>query len=218
VVSPDVPADLRGLSEADSVAIDPHKWLYMPAEAGCVLVRDGQRLLDTFSYHPNYYNFDYEDDTPLNYYDYGPQNSRGFRALKVWLGLQQAGRSGYEAMISKNIAHARELYEAIADAPDLEPRTLGLSITTFRYVPADIQPGAPETEEYLNQLNSELVTRLQHGGELFLSNAVVRGTYLLRTCWVNFRTTSEDIQAIPGIVRRVGAELHSELRPESATA
>jgi glutamate/tyrosine decarboxylase-like PLP-dependent enzyme len=121
-------------------------------------------------------------------------------------------------MISKNIALARELCEAVDASPDLEAWTLGLSITTFRYVPTGVRPGTPDSDEYLDQLNSEIVTRLQHGGELFLSNAIVRGTYLLRTCWVNFRTTSADIQAIPKIVRRVGAETDAELRPGSGVA
>lgn len=211
-VSADVPPDLHGLSEADSVAVDPHKWLYMPTEAGCVLVRNPQHLLDTFSYRPPYYKFDVDGEERLNYYEYGPQNSRGFRALKVWLGLRQVGRAGYVSMISRNIAQARELYELVDASPELEAWTLGLSITTFRYVPADLKSGDPDAEAYLNELNAELVSRLQFGGELFLSNAVVKGAYLLRTCWVNYHTTSDDIRAIPEIVRRIGAEADASLR------
>ena len=80
--------DLRALAEADSVAVDPHKWLYAPLEAGCALVRDAEALRGAFSYHPPYYHF---EERATNYVDYGPQNSRGFRALKVWLALRQAG-------------------------------------------------------------------------------------------------------------------------------
>ena len=79
---PGAPASLAALGDADSVAVDPHKWLYAPLEAGCVLVRDAEKLRSAFSYHPAYYHF---DDQVLNYFDYGMQNSRGFRALKVWL-------------------------------------------------------------------------------------------------------------------------------------
>ena len=86
---PDAPDDLRGLTEADSVAVDPHKWLYAPLEAGCALVRDPELLRAAFAYHPPYYHF---DEHATNYVDYGPQNSRGFRALKVWLALKQVGR------------------------------------------------------------------------------------------------------------------------------
>src|SRR6185503_8747463 len=88
----DCPADLRGLSAADSVAVDPHKWLYAPIEAGCALVRDAERLGAAFSYRPPYYHFE-EHET--NYVDFGPQNTRGFRALKVWLALRHAGAAGY---------------------------------------------------------------------------------------------------------------------------
>ena len=204
---PDAPPQLRALALADSVAVDPHKWLYAPLEAGCALVREPQALLDAFTYRPPYYAFEQGTDAPINYVDYGPQNSRGFRALKVWLALRQAGRKGYERMISDDIALARELHR-LADAdPELEAWTTSLSITTFRYVPAGVEPGPPATEEYLNELNEKLRTRLEHGGEAFLSNAIVRGTYLLRACIVNFRTDGRDIAAVPEIVKRVGREV-----------
>ena len=95
---PGAPASLRALAEADSVAVDPHKWLYAPLEAGCALVRDAGRLRAAFAYHPPYYHF---DERATNYVDFGPQNSRGFRALKVWLALRQVGASGYRAMIAR---------------------------------------------------------------------------------------------------------------------
>jgi aromatic-L-amino-acid/L-tryptophan decarboxylase len=218
VISPNAPADLLGLRSADSIAVDPHKWLYSSAEAGCVLVRNPQHLLDTFSYRPPYYQFDTAGEEPVNYYEYGPQNSRGFKALKVWLALRQVGRAGYESMISRNIAHAQELHEAVDVCPELDAWTRGLSFTTFRYVPPDLRTGNANDESYLNDLNTELVTRIQKSGELFLSNAVVRGTYLLRACWVNFNTTSEDIQAIPEIATRLGAAVDAELRPKRQVA
>jgi glutamate/tyrosine decarboxylase-like PLP-dependent enzyme len=93
---PGASSDLAGLSEADSVALDPHKWLYVPLEAGCVLVRDMEKLHDAYSYHPPYYYFGEE---VTNYFDFGLQNSRGFRALKVWLALQQVGRSDTQDLL-----------------------------------------------------------------------------------------------------------------------
>jgi aromatic-L-amino-acid/L-tryptophan decarboxylase len=212
-VLPDAPADLKALAEADSVAIDPHKWLYAPLEAGCALVRDPQALLEAFTYRPPYYAFDEGADAPISYVDYGPQNSRGFRALKVWLGLRQVGRDGYVRMISDDIALARELHRLASEDPELEAWTTSLSITTFRYVPPDIEPGTPETEEYLNALNQELRDRLERGGETYVSNAVVDGAYLLRACVVNFRTTVADMAALPEIVRRVGADVHADRNP-----
>ncbi len=212
-VLPDAPPDLLGLREADSVAVDPHKWLYAPLEAGCTLVRDPRALLDAFSYHPPYYHLDTSDDAPVNFYEYGPQNSRGFRALKVWLALRQAGREGYASMIAEDIALARSLHRHVAACPGLEPRTQDLSITTFRYVPPDLEPGDPVVDEYLNRLNTELLTRLQERGEAYVSNAVIDGAFLLRACVVNFRTTEADMAALPGIIVRIGEEVDAELRP-----
>src|SRR4029453_18139867 len=91
---PDAPPDLHALALADSVAVDPHKWLYAPLEAGCALVRHRGALREAFGYRPPYYHFDKDPDAPPNFYEHGPQNSRGFRALKVWLGLRPAGREG----------------------------------------------------------------------------------------------------------------------------
>ena len=118
------------------MAVDPHKWLYAPLEAGCALVRDPSALRNAFSYHPAYYNFEGEG---LNYYDIGPQNSRGFRALKVWLALQQAGAAGYREMIQDDITLARYLYDLALDHPELEALTHHLSITTLRYVPQELR-------------------------------------------------------------------------------
>jgi aromatic-L-amino-acid decarboxylase len=210
---PDAPADLKALSGADSVAIDPHKWLYSPLEAGCVLTRDMQALREAFSYAPSYYHFG-TDDTRINYYDCGPQNSRGFRALKVWLGLRQVGRKGYEMMISDDVRLANELYSCVKDHPELESFTQSLSITTFRYVPPDLKNGSDEVENYLNKLNTEVLTRLQGCGEAYLSNAVIGGKFVLRACIVNFRTSLEDIKALPPIVTRIGREIDSAIRPE----
>jgi aromatic-L-amino-acid decarboxylase len=211
---PDAPADLKGLREADSVALDPHKWLYSALEAGCVLVKNPQALLNTFSYHPAYYHFDEVDEAPgINYFEYGLQNSRGFRALKVWLGLRQAGGSGYIRMIADDIALAKELDRLVRDHEELEAVTQGLSITTFRYVPRDLHGAADAVATYLNQLNEELLTRLQKGGEAYLSNAVIRGQFLLRLCIVNFRSRLADIRALPAIVTRVGREVDKALRP-----
>ena len=212
-VLPEAPPQLKALALADSVAIDPHKWLYAPLEAGCALVRDPQALLDTFTYRPPYYAFHEGEDAPISYFDYGPQNSRGFRALKVWLGLRQVGREGYVRMISDDIALAKDLHRLASEEPELEAWTTSLSVTTFRYVPADVEPGDPEAEAYLNTLNREIRDRIEHGGEAYISNAVVGDTYLLRACVVNFRTTAADIAALPEIVKRVGAEAHADQNP-----
>jgi aromatic-L-amino-acid/L-tryptophan decarboxylase len=202
------PASLRALADADSVAVDPHKWLYAPLEAGCALIRSEARLRGAFSYKPTYYHFDGE---VVNYNEYGPQNSRGFRALKVWLALRQVGRDGYLQMIADDIRLAAHLHALAADHPELQAATHSLSIATFRYVPPELRSrvGAPDTEAYLNALNQRVLTALEHSGEVFLSNAMVGGRFVLRACVVNFHTTLDDIEMVPGLVAQLGRTAHA---------
>ena len=195
---PDAPADLHGLRDADSVAVDPHKWLYAPLEVGAALVRDPQALLDAFSYRPPYFHLDYDT---VNYFERGPQNSRGFRALKVWLTLRQAGRAGYVESIGEDCRLARTLHDLAEAHPELEARTCSLSIATFRY-----RPGSVDDAE-LDRLNEELLDRLQHEGDVFVSHAIIDGSYFLRACIVNFRTTEDDLRALVDVVARAGADL-----------
>jgi aromatic-L-amino-acid decarboxylase len=211
---PNASADLKGLAEADSVAVDPHKWLYAPLEAGCALVRRPEDMVAAFSFHPEYYTFQGEEQT--NFFEFGLQNSRGFRALKVWLGLRQAGRKGIVRQVEDDIALARTLFEQVSRQPLLEPGTCKLSIATFRFVPEDLRSTAESAQEYLNRLNQEILNRLQQGGEVFLSNAVVDERFLLRACVVNFRTTSQDMEEVPAIVVRVGKQVDAELRGEGS--
>ena len=198
----------NGIREADSIALDPHKWLYAPLEAGCILVKNPQHLIDTFSVHPDYYNFDEKSNEPtVNFYDYGFQNSRGFNALKVWMALQQAGKQGFIKMIEEDIALATFLYKEAKKHPELEAITHNLSITTLRYVPLNFKQSETLDETYLNTLNEKLVNELQRGGEVFLSNAVVAGKYCLRACIVNFRTTQQDISETIQIIVREGRKI-----------
>lgn len=212
---PNAPANIQGIRRADSVALDPHKWLYSPLEAGCTLVRNPGALVEAFSYSPDYYHFDAETiGRTIDYYEYGLQNSRGFRALKVWLALRQAGREGYVRMIEDDMELAKALYELAGTHPELQAFTHNLSITTFRFVPADLEVGTKAVENYLNDLNSKLLDRLQASGEAYVSNAIVNGRFLLRACVVNFRTTLADIEALPEIVARIGKEVDLEMRSE----
>lgn len=209
---PEAPDDLHALEDADSVAVDPHKWLYAPLEAGCVLVRDPDALRAAFSYHPPYYHF---DERATNYVDCGPQNSRGFRALKVWLAFRQVGAAGYRTMIGDDMRLSRRMAAAVSRHPDLELVTQDLSITTFRFVPRDLRTPVREEviERYLDSLNRALLDRLQRGGEVFVSNAVIGGRYVLRACIVNFHTDLVDVEAVPDIVANVARQIDAELRP-----
>jgi aromatic-L-amino-acid decarboxylase len=209
---PGAPDDLRGLCRADSIAVDPHKWLYAPLEAGCALVRDPDMLRAAFAYHPTYYHF---EEGATNYVDYGPQNSRSFRALKVWLALRHVGAAGYRKMIADDIHLSQAMAGAVGRHAELQLTTQDLSITTFRYVPRDLRTklGEELVERHLDALNRELLDRLQRGGEAFVSNAIVGGRYVLRACIVNFHTALADVEAVPEIVARIGRTVDVELRP-----
>jgi glutamate/tyrosine decarboxylase-like PLP-dependent enzyme len=211
--APNAPEELRSLALADSVALDPHKWLYAPLEAGCALVRDPAALLAAFSYRPDYHFFQQEAKT---FFEHGIQNSRGFRALKVWLQLKQVGRAGYARMIQQDIELARRFHEITEERALLEPFGQGLSIATYRFVPADLsdRTDEPEVASYLNELNQEIQARMERGGEAFVSNAVLGEVYALRMCVVNFRTMLEDVVALADITEELGLGTDAELRPE----
>jgi glutamate/tyrosine decarboxylase-like PLP-dependent enzyme len=211
----DAPPALRAIGVADSLAVDPHKWLYAPIEAGCSLVRDPKALHDTFAFHPPYYKFEgTADDPPTNFHEWGPQNTRGFRALKVWATIRQVGREGYRRMIADDIALSRTMFDEVKKHSELEPLTQSLSIATFRYLPAELaaRRREPAVAEYLNELNTALRARLQRDGNVYLSNAVIDGVFALRACIVNFRTEQDDARAVAREAVRAGAALHAEMR------
>lgn len=205
-----VPDDIYGLREADSVAVDAHKWMYTPLEAGLTLVRDQQALLDAFSFDPPYYHHRNKIDV-VHFFRYGVQNSRYFRALKAWLILRHAGRQAYVDAVEKNIRLSAVMKQALEDHPDVEVVSHNLSIVTFRYMPRHGLPEAPDQREtYLNDLNAAILTRVQFGGEAHISNAIDNGRFLLRACITNFRTTEDDVRMLPDIVERQAQAVISE--------
>ncbi len=209
VIVPGTPTDLEALADADSVAIDPHKWLYAPLEVGCTLVRNPAHLNDAFGYNPAYYHFETDEPSPPpNYFELGPQNSRALRALKVWMGLRQAGRDGLATSIADDMRLSRELFALAKDHPEIEAVSQGLSITTFRYVPPGVDSRADD-QRALNALNERLLDALQRSGRAYVSNALVNGRYVLRACIVNFRTDRPDLDALIEAVVDIGRELAS---------
>ncbi|HEY5565073.1 MAG TPA: aminotransferase class V-fold PLP-dependent enzyme [Rhodothermia bacterium] len=204
---PGAPRDLASMRFADSIALDPHKWLHAPLEAGCALVRNLEDLERTFSHKPFYLMTDPDEpEQPAMFVERGPQNSRGFRALKVWLGMQAAGRSGIVKSIAEDVALSRHMASCLRAHPEIQLTSQSLSIATFRYVPDNVDPISEST--YLNELNKRVLQRLQSGGQVFLSQANVRGAYTLRACIVNFRTTAADVEALPDLVAGIGRALH----------
>ena len=213
-IIPELKLVFDGIKDADSIALDPHKWLYAPLEAGCTLVKNPKHLTDTYSSHPEYYNFSKnEEGESKNFYEYGLQNSRGFRALKVWMALQQVGRKGYEEMISTDIKLSEYMFELANKHSELEAMTQNLSITTFRFIPSQNLPNnKKESATYLNTLNEKLLDKLQLQGQVFLSNAIIKEKYCLRGCIVNFRTSKKDIEESIEILVQEGNKIHAALK------
>jgi glutamate/tyrosine decarboxylase-like PLP-dependent enzyme len=200
----------RGIERADSVALDPHKWLYTPHSGGAIVVRDMRSLADAFAIEPSYVHDDKElTGRGVDFYTLGPQFSRGFHALKIWVSLLAHGWSAYERRIAHDVALAKYLYERTAASPDLEPvgPAPELSIACFRYVPRELR-GDPTAEPYLNKLNERLMAELQLGGRVFPSNAVLDGRFALRACIVNFRTEAVDIDTLIAQSVEIGEALH----------
>jgi len=196
---------MRAIAQADSVALDPHKWLFVPVEAGLVLVRDADAMRSTFSLVPPYIR---QSGSAGEVYglpwfsEYGFQQTRGFRALKVWMTLQQFGMKGLKGAVEENIALARYLAGRVRSAPDLELMAPpSLSIVCFRFV------GGVVDEEMITALNRALLERLQLGGEAFLTSTELRGRYTLRACIVNYRSRQEDVDRMLAAVRAIGREL-----------
>jgi glutamate/tyrosine decarboxylase-like PLP-dependent enzyme len=197
---------LRAVSRADSVAVDPHKWLFVPVEAGLVLVRDADAMRSAFSLVPPYLRTDGSATGvggPPWFSEYGFQQTRGFRALKVWMTMQQFGLQGYQAAIDDNVALARYLADRVRSSPDFDLMAPpSLSVVCFRYRHASL----PD-EEALASLNRALLERLQLGGEAFITSTELRGRFVLRACIVNYRSTRADVDRMLEAIRAIGREL-----------
>ncbi len=193
-----------GLERADSVAADPHKWLYVPYEAGATLVREPGRLADAFRRPAAYLVQDPDSPVtgPVLFNERGPELSRGFKALKVWMGLKRHGRKGYAAAVEHDVAMARFLAEEVRESEDFELLAEpGLSIVNFRYRPS----GQPEAN--LDPLNRRIVNRLVESGAFFLAPTMLRGRTSLRVAIVNFRTREDDLRALLEEAARAGRDL-----------
>jgi glutamate/tyrosine decarboxylase-like PLP-dependent enzyme len=206
LLDPRVAPQYVGMERADSLALDPHKWLSVPVECGCALVRDATLLRDTFSMVPPYLRT--EEGKGFGglpwFSEYGFQQTRGFRALKLWMTLLHAGRDGLAKMIARQNALARELGELVVAAPDLELLAdVTLSICCFRYVP----PGHELDDAALDALNKRIMESVQAGGAAFLTQAMVRGTFALRANVLHYATTRDDLEALVAVVRVTGASL-----------
>jgi glutamate/tyrosine decarboxylase-like PLP-dependent enzyme len=215
VLAADLRPALAGIERADSIAFDPHKWLYVPHSAGCILVRDLDSLARSFAVDASYLHQEETTERGIDFVYLGPQFSRGFQALKVWVSLLAHGRAAYARRISHDAALARYLGELVEARDSFELATpVSLSICCFRYAPSDLPPG-PERDAHLDRLNERLLTAIQGDGRSYCSNAVLRGRFWLRACIVNFRTEAEDVERLLDVAAELGREIDSSLRAEA---
>jgi glutamate/tyrosine decarboxylase-like PLP-dependent enzyme len=195
---------VQGMEQADSVALDLHKWLHVPFEAGCVLVRDRHRQRATFSLTPEYLKH-----APRGlaggaewFSDYGLQLSRSFRALKVWLSFKEHGLDKFGRLIEQNILQAAYLAQLVRAAPELELMApVELNIVCFRF------RGGGGTQAQLNALNEELLIRLHEAGVVAPSYTTLHGSYCLRAAIVNHRTRTADLALLIDTVLKAGRAL-----------
>lgn len=194
---------VAGLDCADSLALDPHKWLHAPFEVGCCLVRDADRHLRTFSLSSEYLETTKRGIAAAPFlHDFGLQTSRGFRALKVWMSLQEQGADKFGRLIDQNIAQAHDLarrLEALENVEMIAP--VSLNIVCFRLDPGD------RDEAALHALNTEVMLRLQEDGLAAISDTTVKGRHCLRAAIVNHRTRSEDIDIFIDDLQRIAASV-----------
>ena len=203
VLSQSYGAQLASLSRADSLALDPHKWLYVPVEAGLVLVRDAEAMRSTFSLVPPYLRTDgkLEGVGGLPWFsEFGFQQTRGFRALKVWMALRYHGLAGYRASIERDILFAQKLAGQLRESGDFEVfEPQSLSIVCFRFA-----PHALRQEAEIDQMNKAVLEEIQLGGQVFLSSTMIEGRFWLRACIVNHRAQLEDLETLVDVVTRGG--------------
>ena len=198
----------RGLDQADSVVVNPHKWLYVPAEAACILVRSPQALKHTFQVSAAYLREqDISDwDHPIDFKDYSPQLHRNFRALKIWMTFKAYGAKKLLANIESNIDTMRYLGDVIDKSPDfVRLAPVPLSIVCFQYRTSNSE--VHQDQAFLNHMNCRLLDALEKGGRVFLSGTTIRGQKALRACSVNHRLRRSDVDYVLDTIREVGRTL-----------
>jgi glutamate/tyrosine decarboxylase-like PLP-dependent enzyme len=195
---------LAGLGEADSVSMDPHKWLFQPFECAAVLVRDAQVLRDVFRMVPEYLKDSDLSHEEVNFRDRGVQLTRGFRALKLWMSIQAFGLDAFRAAVDRGIDLAAIAEEELRASPEWEVLTPAqLAIVTFRFRPS----GSPLSDAELDALQRRIAAETTRGGFAMLSTTELAGRAALRLCTINPRTTDDDVRETIRRLARTGREL-----------
>jgi aromatic-L-amino-acid decarboxylase len=195
ILLPDYAPVLAPMARADSLALDPHKWLYVPLDAGLVLVKDASAMRDAFSLVPPYLRTDGREhgvQGPPWFSEFGFEQSRSFRALKVWTALKYFGLDGYRALLEHDVTCAKHLRDRVKGADGLELwRSSDLSIVCFRALPR-----THDRVEEVDTFNRRILADVQLAGRAFLSSTVLGERFWLRACVVNPRSTLSDIDAL----------------------
>jgi glutamate/tyrosine decarboxylase-like PLP-dependent enzyme len=193
-----------GLELADSISLDPHKWLYQPLDCGCLLYRSARAAQTTFAHSGDYArSLNADPMEGFAFFEESLELSRRFRALKLWLSLRYHGFAAFRASIVRDLEHARRLAEAITNEPQLELLApVELSAVCFRHKGKNSM-----TTEELNQFNLALLKRIVARGRVYLSNASLQGKFCLRACIVNHRTKDSDVDSVITEVRAASREI-----------
>ena len=197
-----------GIELADSIALDPHKWLHTPFEAGCVVVRDAKRHFDTFEMHGDYLQIQERGLIAGKFLaDYSFELSRGFKALKIWMSLKENGVEKFGRLIDQNIEQARYLQQLVSADQRLElVAPVDLNIVCFRYT------NGIADEDRLREINTEIMLRVQESGIAVPSDTTLDGKHCLRVAINNHRTQRQDLELFIDTVLQFGADLERELR------
>lgn len=191
----------RGMDEADSVVINPHKWLYVPFEAACILVKEPEKLRNTFSHLPDYLIGEETGEKRTDLMEYQLPLTKSFKSLKVWMTLKTFGKKRISEMIGLDIEKARHLASLVENTPGFELMAPApLSIVCFRYKPAGV------SEEKAEKLNKKIIAAIEQDGRIFLTGTRIDGKTVMRVCFINPRTTLKDVEVITQVVSNLAGD------------
>jgi len=193
---------LKGIEYADSLSLDPHKWLFQPYEIGCILVREKSWLKETFQILPEYLADAEVKRDEINFCDHGIQLTRNFRALKLWMSLKVYGKKSFEAAINRGFKLAETAEKRIRQLSDWKIETPAqLGILTFRFLPEDINA------LQANELNKAIIASVVENGSIMISSTMIKGNLVLRMCTINPRTTENDIKETVELLDRIAQNI-----------
>ncbi|MFT7898847.1 aspartate aminotransferase family protein [Tenacibaculum ascidiaceicola] len=198
---------LRGIERADSLTVDPHKWFYQPYEIGCLLVKDASWLSGTFSEKPEYLRDIEGNESEINFYDYGIQLTRRFRALKFYMSIKTYGLDAFKEAVTYNIQLADDVEKMLRKSRNWEiisPATL--AVINFRYNPI----GLNLSEKEIDELNQKISQKIMESREAFLVTTILNKQVVLRMCLINPKTTMEDVKETLELCHQFGEEILKE--------